>query len=199
MFTGLINHLGRFRGFRLGEREMLVEAPKALVSAVKEGDSLAVNGVCLTVTGIRADRLTFTVSRETIEKTTLGKLTSGDVLNLELPLTLSTPLGGHLVSGHVDTVGKVLRITDRPPGKRLAVSIGREHIKFIVSKGSVAVNGVSLTVAGLEKDSFEIELLPLTLRSTNLGGLSVGSPVNVECDMIGKYVYNYVLPADRKN
>lgn len=109
MFTGLINHLGRFRGFRLGDREMLVEAPKALVSAVKEGDSLAVNGTCLTVTGIRADRLTFTVSRETIEKTTLGKLTSGDVLNLELPLTLSTPLGGHLVSGHVDTVGKVLR------------------------------------------------------------------------------------------
>lgn len=192
MFTGLISRTGSFQGFRLGGRELAIEAPEALASKLRLGDSLAVNGVCLTVASAGEGRLTFDVSRETLDRTTLGSLRRGAVLNLEPPLTLSDPLGGHFVSGHVDTVGKVIAITRRPPGRRLKISAGPEAGPFIVEKGSIAVNGVSLTVAAADKGSFEVELIPLTLEGTNLAGLKSGDRVNLEYDMLGKYVYNYL-------
>jgi len=198
MFTGLISHQGRFRGYLRGRSMMAVEAP-GLTSQVAAGASVAVNGVCLTLTGLNRGSLRFDLSRETLAKTTLGALKPGDVLNLELPLTLAAPLGGHLVSGHVDGVGKVLRASSRPPGKRLAVSFPAALRPFFVPKGSVGVDGVSLTVASVGPSSFEVELIPTTLATTNLGALRGGARVNLECDMVGKYVYNWLSHGYKKD
>jgi riboflavin synthase len=191
MFTGIITHQGVFRGFGRGRRELVVEAP-GLAPAPVPGGSLAVNGVCLSLLGAGRDGLRFDLSRETLDKTTLGGLRPGDRLNLELPLTLSTPLGGHLVTGHVDAVGRVLKTAARPPGKRLTVSYPAALRPYFIPKGSVAVDGASLTIASLGAASFEVELIPLTLESSNLGRLRAGARVNIECDMIGKYVYNWL-------
>jgi len=191
MFTGIISHQGRFRGFRKGRSEMAVEVP-GLADRIAAGDSVAVNGVCLTLTGTDRDALRFDLSRETLAKTTLGSLKPGDRLNLELPLTLAAPLGGHLVSGHVDGVGKVVRSSLRPPGKRLSVSFPAALRPFLVPQGSVAVDGASLTIASLGPSSFEVELIPTTLAATSLGALRPGAGVNLECDMVGKYVYNWL-------
>jgi riboflavin synthase len=170
---------------------MAVEA-HGLAAKLAAGASVAVNGVCLTLTGEDRGALLFDLSKETIAKSKLGTLKPGEILNLELPLTLAAPLGGHLVSGHVDGVGTVSRVTSRPPGRRLAVSFPSPLRPFFVPKGSVAVDGVSLTIASLSASSFEVELIPTTLSSTNLGGLRPGAAVNLECDMVGKYVYNFI-------
>ena len=191
MFTGIISHRGRFAGFRAGRTRLSVEAP-GLAGKVGTGDSVAVNGVCLTLVGAERDALQFDVSRETLARTTLGGLRPGAPVDLELPLTLAAPLGGHLVSGHVDGVGRVLRSTSRPPGRRLAVSFPAALRPFFVAKGSVAVDGVSLTIASLSASALEVELVPATLAATNLGGLRAGAKVNLECDMVGKYVYNWL-------
>jgi riboflavin synthase len=191
MFTGIITDRGTFRGYRKGRRALLVEAP-GLAAKLAAGDSLAVDGVCLTVAAKERAGLLFDLSQETLEKTTLGGLVAGAELNLEPALTLATPLGGHLVSGHVDGVGRVLRTSSRPPGKRLAVSFPAALRPYLVPKGSVALAGVSLTIAALGPSTFEVELVPLTLEGTNLGLLRAGAKVNLECDMVGKYVYNYV-------
>jgi len=191
MFTGIISHRGRALGFRGGRSRLAVEAP-GLGGKTAPGASVAVNGVCLTVVEADRETLHFDVSRETLAKSALGGLRTGAPLNLELPLTLAAPLGGHLVSGHVDGVGRVLRAASRPPGKRLTVSFPAALRPFFVEKGSVAVDGVSLTVASLSPSSFEAELVPATLAATNLGGLRAGAKVNLECDMVGKYVYNWL-------
>jgi riboflavin synthase len=191
MFTGIISHRGFLRGYRNGRRELVVEAP-GLAAKLAPGDSLAVDGVCLSLLASDRDGLRFNLSRETLERTTLGALRPGDRLNLELPLTLASPLSGHLVSGHVDGVGKVLKVASRPPGKRATVSFPAALRPYLIPKGSVAVGGVSLTVASLGPSSFEVELIPLTLEGTNLGGLRPGAAVNLECDIIGKYVYNWL-------
>jgi riboflavin synthase len=197
MFTGIISHQGRFRGYGRGRAELTVEAP-GLAGKVATGDSVAVNGVCLTLAGIERGACRFDLSKETLARSTLGGLKPGDILNLELPLTLASPLGGHLVSGHVDGVGTVTRIVSRPPGKRLALSFPPALRPFFVPKGSVAIDGVSLTVAALCASSLEAELIPTTLAATNLGGLRPGARVNLECDVIGKYVYNWISEGHRK-
>jgi riboflavin synthase len=191
MFTGIVSHQGLFRGYRNGRRELVVEAP-GLKAALAAGDSLAVDGVCLSLLASDRGGLRFNLSRETLERTTLGALKPGDRLNLELPLTLATPLSGHLVSGHVDGVGKVLKVASRPPGKRVTISYPAALRPYLIPKGSVAVAGASLTVASLGPASFDVELIPLTLEGTNLGGLRSGAGVNLECDIIGKYVYNWL-------
>ncbi|MBE3124897.1 MAG: riboflavin synthase [Acidobacteria bacterium] len=189
MFTGIISQQATFRGYRQGRKEMLVEAP-GLAAKLAAGESVAVNGVCLSLLPPDREGLRFNLSRETLEKTTLGALKPGDRLNLELPLTLASPLSGHLVSGHVDAVGKVLKVSSRPPGKRITLSFPPALRPYFIPKGSVAVDGVSLTVAALGPASFEVELIPLSLEGSNLGRLRGGARVNLECDMIGKYVYN---------
>ena len=189
MFTRIISQQATFRGYRQGRKEMLVEAP-GLAAKLAAGESVAVNGVCLSLLPPDREGLRFNLSRETLEKTTLGALKPGDRLNLELPLTLASPLSGHLVSGHVDAVGKVLKVSSRPPGKRITLSFPPALRPYFIPKGSVAVDGVSLTVAALGPASFEVELIPLSLEGSNLGRLRGGARVNLECDMIGKYVYN---------
>ena len=198
MFTGIIAYQGRFRGYRGGRSEILVEVPE-LAPKVAAGESVAVNGVCLTLAGTDRGALRFDLSRETLAKTTLGALKAGDRLNLELSLTLAAPVGGHLVSGHVDGVGKIVRSSSRPPGKRLTVSFPPELRPFFVPKGSVAVDGASLTIAALGPSSFEVELIPTTLAATNLGALRGGARVNLECDMVGKYVYNWLSQGNKKS
>lgn len=192
MFTGIITHQGLFAGYRRGREELLVEAP-SLAGRLRPGDSVSVSGVCLSLVGADGAALRFDLSRETRERTTLGALKPRARLNFELPLTLETPLGGHLVSGHVDAVGKVLRVAERRPGRRLTLSFPPTLRPFLVPKGSVAVDGVSLTVASLGPRSLDVELIPLTLEGTNLGSLRAGAAVNLECDMVGKYVYNWLV------
>lgn len=191
MFTGIIHHQGLFKGYPSAKRELAVEAPEGFPS-YKEGESIAVDGVCLSLLRREANTLFFNLSQETIARTNLGSLKHGQKLNLELPLTLQSPISGHLLSGHIDGVGKVLRIVPKAPGRRLTVSLPRDLRPFLVARGSVAVNGVSLTVAGLGASSFEVEIIPLTVAKSNLKDLRRGQTVNLECDIIGKYVYNWL-------
>lgn len=190
MFTGIISHLGKFSGFRKSQTELLIEAPPEI--SLEQGGSLAINGICLSLIRREKSLLVFNISSETLQKTNLRHLKRGHLLNLELPLSLSTPLGGHLVSGHVDTTEKVLSLRKHPAGWRLTVSLKPEFRPFFIPKGSVAVNGVSLTVAELGSASFDSEIIPVTLEHSNLGRLNRGDTVNIESDMIGKYVYNWI-------
>jgi riboflavin synthase len=191
MFTGIINHTGLFKGYRSGKQEITIEAP-SIISQIEIGESLAVNGVCLSLIKKENKALFFNLSQETIQKTNLGSLKQGEMLNLEQPLTLSSPLSGHLIAGHVDARGKVLLISQKRPGKRLKISFPPELRPYFIPEGSVALNGVSLTIARLNPSSFDVELIPITLENSNLGNLKAGDAVNVECDMIGKYVYNWI-------
>jgi riboflavin synthase len=196
MFTGIIHHSGVFKGFRLGKKEMAVEAP-TIPAQFGMGESVNVSGVCLSLIRREKSILFFNLSQETLQRTTLSSLRPGAELNLELPLSLSSFLSGHLVTGHVDFKAKVLRTAARKPGKRLALSLPREFRPYFIPKGSVAVNGVSLTVSSLGPFSLEIELIPISLEKSNLKGLRTGDEVNVECDMIGKYVYNWITQGNR--
>jgi riboflavin synthase len=191
MFTGIIHHQGLFKAYRTGKQEMAIEVPPSFPN-LEVGESVAVDGVCLSLLRREPDTLFFNLSQETIARTNLGRLKSGEKLNLELPLTLQSPLSGHLVSGHIDGLGKVLRIVEKAPGRRLTISFPRDLRPFLVPKGSVAVNGVSLTIAGLRSSSFDVELIPLTIAKSNLQALRTGRMVNLECDIIGKYVYNWI-------
>lgn len=191
MFTGIIQARGIFRGFRENGREMIVESPEA-AGRIGPGQSLAVDGVCLTLVRKEGPRLFFNAARETLERTNFSLRRPGETLNLEYPLTLADPLGGHLVSGHVDFTSKIKRVSSRPPGRRLAVVLPAAFRPFVVAQGSIAINGVSLTVAAVGPGSFDVELIPETLGRTNLADLRAGKAVHVECDMLGKYVYNFL-------
>jgi riboflavin synthase len=191
MFTGIISHIGIFKEYRIGKQEMAVEMPE-LASHLEIGESLAVNGVCLSLTRKEKNLLFFDLSKETLSRTNLGSLRRGNLLNLELSLSLSSPLSGHLVTGHVDSTGKVLSIQKSGKGKRMTISFPVDLNHYLINKGSVAIDGVSLTIAKLDSSTFEVELIPLTLKNTNLGVLKVGNTVNIECDIIGKYVYNWL-------
>lgn len=191
MFTGIITHIGIFREYRTGKQEMAIEAGE-MASRLEIGDSLAVNGVCLSLTRKEKTILCFDLSKETLSRTSLGSLHRGDRLNLELSLTLSSPLSGHLVTGHIDSTGKVMAIQKRGAGRRMTISFPPDLRSFLILKGSVAIEGVSLTIAELKSLSFEVELIPITMNNSNLGLLKPGNTVNIECDIIGKYVYNWL-------
>ncbi len=191
MFTGIIHHMGRFKGYRRGKQEIVVDMPSGFPQ-LETGESIAVNGTCLSLIKKEKNSFFFNLSQETLQKTTLGALRPGERLNLELPLTLSSPLSGHLLTGHVDARGKVLKILNKDKGKRLTVSFPPELRPYFIPQGSVALNGVSLTVTDLGPSSIDVELIPVTLEKSNLKELKRGDSVNIECDMIGKYVYNWV-------
>jgi riboflavin synthase len=191
MFTGIIHHQGFFKGYRSSRKELAVEVEPSF-PALEIGESIAVDGVCLSLLRREANTLFFNLSRETLAKTGLGSLRGEERLNLEVPLTLQTPISGHMVSGHVDGLGRVLRAAEKPPGRRLTISFPRQLRPYFVPKGSVAVNGVSLTVAEVRPTSFDVELIPLTVAKSNLKDLKPGRAVNLECDIIGKYVYNWL-------
>jgi riboflavin synthase len=187
MFTGLIEATGEIaaRTPTTGGQRVSVRSP--LTAELKLGDSVAVNGVCLTV--VQADGAFHAdVGPETLRVTTLGSLDSGALVNLERPLRGDGRMGGHFVQGHVDAVGQIAELRPESDFLWLTVSFPRELARYMVLKGSIAVDGISLTVAGLAGDRFDVQLVPFTVAHTNLKRARIGDRVNLECDVIGKYV-----------
>lgn len=186
MFTGIVEERGTVT--EVGPTRLAVSC-RTVVADAEVGASVAVNGVCLTVVDRGADRLAFDLSEETLRRTSFARLAEGDPVNLERPLTLSSRLGGHLVQGHVDGIGEVADV--RPEGDGgawLTVRAPEGVRRYLVEKGSVCVDGVSLTVAALDGETFSVALIPHTLDVTTLGSARVGDPLNLEVDVIAKYV-----------
>ena len=190
MFTGIVEEMGAVVGMsRSGEVARLEVKAAVTVEGTEVGGSIALDGVCLTVVERRPDGFAFEVGPETLARTTLGGLQSGDAVNLERPLRFGGALGGHLVLGHVDGVGAVEGITRVESTTRVRIALpGPEIDPLLIPQGSVAVDGVSLTVAALGERSFEVMLIPHTLAVTTLGRLAPGQAVNIEADVIGKYL-----------
>ena len=182
MFTGIVRVRGRVASFD-GRRLVLETSLQAVV-----GDSIAVDGVCLTVVAADESTLVFDVVPETLSRSTLGKLEPGAVANVEPALRVGEELGGHMVQGHVDGVGRVRKVEPEGDGRRIWFEVPPDVLRYCVEKGSITVSGVSLTVAGLEEGVFSVALVPHTLHETTLGELSLGDDVNIEVDVIGKYV-----------
>jgi riboflavin synthase alpha subunit len=193
VFTGIVEAVGRVaRLERRGESARLeVEAPE-LARQVRLGDSVSVNGACLTIAAEEPQRLVFEAVQETLDRTTLGGLAPGARVNLERALRADGRLDGHIVQGHVDETGRVRAFERHGQDVRLAVETTRSFGALLVPKGSVAVDGVSLTVVGVAEDGFDVALIPHTLAVTALGGLRPGDRVNLEADVLGKYVRRYL-------
>jgi riboflavin synthase len=186
MFTGIVEERGVVES--ISPASLRVGAT-AVTAGAAIGDSIAVNGVCLTVVERSADHLAFDVSEETVRRTSFSRLTAGDAVNLERPVTLMSRLGGHLVQGHVDGVGEIVgfdRSTDG--GARMTVAPPDELRRYLVEKGSVTVDGISLTVAAIDDATFSVALIPHTLEATTLGTAGLGHRVNLEVDVIARYV-----------
>ncbi|MDD2898916.1 MAG: riboflavin synthase [Desulfuromonadaceae bacterium] len=195
MFTGLIEDTGRVASFlRRSEAGILVVETSLPTPEIAIGDSVAVNGACLTVTARGRSTLTFDVSPESISRTTIGTLSSGSQVNLERALKLGDRLGGHIVSGHVDCGGRLIRSENRSGNYQLQFSLPTEHVRYLVEKGSVTIDGISLTVNTVSHDSFSVNIIPHTYANTTLGQLSTGDQVNIETDIVGKYVERLTAP-----
>jgi riboflavin synthase len=199
VFTGIIETTGRVRSIDpRGDLTRLGIETAAIASDVAIGDSVAVNGACLTVTGTRDSVIHFDAVVETLEKTALGDLAVGSRVNLERALVAGGRLDGHIVQGHVDGVGRVRALERVGNDVRLAVDCPEEIRQFLLAKGSVAIDGVSLTVVDIDDAGFDVALIPLTLEHTTLGERGAGERVNLEADVLGKYVKSYldrVVPA----
>jgi riboflavin synthase len=189
MFTGIIEELGHVRRIeKNGENARIVIEAHTVIEDTKHGDSIAVNGVCLTALDIKEDSFAADVSRETLDRTTLGRLDTGAPVNLERAVTPATRLGGHIVQGHVDARGKFVSAVDLGGSWTVRIGYPSEIARYLVFKGSVAVEGISLTIANLADDYFEIAIIPKTWDVTNFSQLRPGDEVNLEVDVIAKYV-----------
>jgi riboflavin synthase len=189
MFTGLIQEVGSVRKTdKQGQDLHLTLQAPLLSSRVRLGDSVAVNGCCLTVVDIQTSLLVFQAVPETLNRTALGLLQEGSKVNLELPLTLSDPLGGHFVQGHVDGLAEITAIDPEGQGVRMAVNVPQILSRYMVEKGSIALNGISLTIAALQVNQLEVALIPHTLQNTDLGSKKIGDLLHVEVDILAKYV-----------
>ena len=188
MFTGIIAAVGAVREVKpaAGGVRVAIDTAALALADVRSGDSIAVDGVCLTAVRLQSSGFEADVSQETLNCTT--GFAAGAKVNLEKSLRLSDRLGGHLVSGHVDSVGTVTRFEASGDNRLLAVAAPRELAKYIARKGSIAVNGVSLTVNAVNGSAFDINLIPHTLQATNLNGLTIGSRVNLEVDLLARYI-----------
>jgi len=188
MFTGLVEAVGEMIERKPTSGGFRLRIATALAPELAPGDSIAVNGVCLTVILAEHDEIHADIGPETVRVTTLGSLARGAVLNLERPLRADSRFGGHFVQGHVDAVGHVEEIREDAEFHWLTVGFPPQLAPYIVHKGSIAVDGISLTVAGLGVDRFDIMVVPYTMTHTNLGRIGIRERVNLECDMVGKYV-----------
>lgn len=197
MFTGIIEEIGSLRRRTDGgEWGSLVIQAKSVLDGAKLGDSIAVNGVCLTVTKLLPDGFSADVMMETLKRTSLGDLKSGSAVNLERALTLSTRLGGHIVSGHIDGVGTISSMAKEGNSIRLTISADTVLLNQILEKGSIAIDGVSLTVIDVTSQTFSVGIIPHTGGNTILLGKKPGDRVNLETDIIGKYVYRFLSTKD---
>jgi riboflavin synthase len=194
VFTGLIQDVGKVEAVEAGADGARLRIATSLASEIELGDSVAVDGICLTATGTDASGFETEAMNQTLEVTALGQLEAGSAVNLELAMQASDRLGGHIVQGHVDGVGEVVAVEEDGFAKRLRVALPQELMRYVVDKGSIGLSGVSLTVAELGEGWVEVSLIPETLERTNLGGLAPGGRINVECDVVAKYVERLVSP-----
>ena len=196
MFTGIVEELGEVAGLAdLGDSVRLTLRGPVVVDGAGHGDSIAVNGVCLTVVESGTDTFTADVMRETLDHSSLGALVVGDPVNLERPMRLDGRLGGHLVQGHVDGTGTIESRDRSEHWEVVRISLPADLARYVVHKGSITVDGVSLTVASVDDRSFTVSLIPTTLALTTLGRKQVGDPVNLEVDVVAKYVERLLAPA----
>jgi len=194
MFTGIIEELGKIAAFeKRGDGARIKISARIVTGNSHEGDSIAVNGVCLTALDIKTDSFAADVSEETLAKSTLGSLSAGSAVNLERAVTPETRLGGHIVQGHVDACGKFVEAIQNGDFWTVRISFPAEIGQYLVYKGSISVEGISLTIAALTDDYFEIAVIPKTWQLTNLSTLKTGDAVNLEADVIAKYVERILL------
>jgi riboflavin synthase len=188
MFTGIVVGIGVVEGIDRSADGVRLTVATPLAAELAVGDSIAVNGVCLTAAAVNAGSFVAEVMNETLAKTSLGEAGAGAEVNLELPLRASDRLGGHMVQGHVDGMGSVAAVAEDGFARRVRIEAPDEVLRYVVEKGSVTVDGVSLTVVAVDEASFEVSLIPETLERTSLGRARPGTPVNLEVDVIAKYV-----------
>jgi riboflavin synthase len=192
VFTGLVADLGTVSGVEATADGVRLRVGSALAGELGEGDSVAVNGVCLTATAIAGGEFTADVMHETLRRSSLAGVEAGTRVNLELPLRAHDRLGGHVVQGHVDGVGTIRAAEQDGFARVVTIEAPPELLRYVVEKGSIAVDGVSLTVASVTPDTFAVSLIPETLERTNLGAAAPGTPVNLEVDVLAKYVEKLV-------
>ena len=193
MFTGIVEEVGTIRSIRPGAASVVLDvAATTITDDAAVGDSILTDGVCLTITALRRDGFTADAMPETVRRTTLSERRPGDRLNLERAMTLSSRLGGHLVSGHIDGVGTVTSVTPEDNALVIEIEPPEAVSRVTVDQGSVAVDGVSLTVVSIAGDRLRVSLIPHTAAITTLGRLRTGARVNLEADLIAKYVYAFV-------
>ena len=199
MFTGIIKETGTIKKITDKVQDMEFEVSSSvLLKDVKTGDSIAINGVCLTVKSFEEDSFTFDVSSNTLAHTNLGELETGDKVNLEDSLTLSDKMGGHFVSGHIDCTARIASIGKTGRAYEITLELPSEAAPFIAERGSVAIDGISLTVTEVAGDSFKVVIIPHTFENTILGSKSAGSSVNIEVDMLARYIANYLNNKNQK-
>ena len=192
MFTGLVADLGTVAEVHSTNDGVRLAIESPLARELSEGDSVSVNGVCLTAVGLCGDRFGADVMNETLRRSSLAEVRSGTKVNLELALGANARLGGHFVQGHVDGVGAVSAVRDDGFARVVTVEADPQLLRYVVEKGSITVDGVSLTVASIDEASFDVSLIPETLERTNLGTAAPGTPVNLEVDILAKYVEKLV-------
>jgi riboflavin synthase len=194
VFTGLIQDVGEVKAVDSGSDGARLRISTTLAGDIELGDSVAVDGVCLTATATAGDGFETEAMNQTLEVTALGGVDAGARVNLELAMQAGDRYGGHIVQGHVDGVGEVISTAEDGFARRLRVALGPELLRYVVDKGSITLGGVSLTVADLCEDWIEVSLIPETLERTNLGEAEPGTRLNVECDIVAKYVERLVSP-----
>ena len=194
MFTGLIEDVGRVESVNSGSDGARLRIATSLAAEIEPGDSVAVNGICLTATAVDPAGFETEAMKQTLDVSALGGLEDGGRVNLELAMKASDRLGGHIVQGHVDGVGEVSSVEEDGFARRVRVALDARLLRYIVAKGSIALDGVSLTVAELGEGWIEVSLIPETLERTNLGEVERGRKINVECDVIAKHVERLVAP-----
>lgn len=195
MFTGLIESIGRITACeRRGAAAVLTVATTLPISEIMIGDSVAVNGACLTVTARLEAALVFDLSPESLSSTTIGILRNGQGVNLERAMRLGDRMGGHIVTGHIDCIGTLTRMNETSGNHILEFSLPADQVRYLITKGSVAINGISLTVNSVTREGFSVNIIPHTYSHTTLEQLKVGDKVNLETDIIGKYVERLTSP-----
>lgn len=192
MFTGLVEEVGKVKTIARGTGAKLSVNTSVILDGTILGDSIAVNGVCLTVTSISGSEITFDVVEETLSKSDLGSLRPGDPVNLERSVSANRLFGGHFVLGHVDGIGTITSFDTRPGAATLVIRAPQEVIRYVVAKGSIAIDGISLTVASCDEHEFRIAVIPHTIENTTLASKRPGDVVNLEADILGKYVEKFL-------
>jgi riboflavin synthase len=203
MFSGIVQSLGTIGEFiQQNEGALLVVNTEEKFSGFEDGESIAVNGVCLTVVNCTQKTFKLDLSTETLNRTNFKNVITGEKVNLERSLTPSTKISGHFVSGHIDSVGEIVNIEEKPGEVLFRFSHPKELSSFIIEKGSIALDGISLTVFDCKDNGFTVSIVPFTLERTNLSARKIGDLINIECDMIGKYVFKacetFLQPGENK-